>query len=240
MEEVFRTCFDDNCVLVAHNARLYFAKALKLILEEYNDERSYSEFEKNVIIGENVQIGEKCIFSPFVFIDHNVVIGNNVRIMSGAKIKQNVIIGDNVIIGENSVIGAQGFGIERDEDGRNIRIPHIGGVLIGENVEIGALSSIVAGTIFPTIIGKNCFIDDLNHIAHNCFIGEGTLTTAAVQIGGSAKIGANSYIAPNATIRNGIEIGENSFVGQASSVQKSYGNNVALVGNPARLFKKER
>ncbi|MFQ8845937.1 MAG: hypothetical protein ACLR84_00580, partial [Clostridia bacterium] len=104
-------------------------------------------------------------------------------------------------IGENSVIGAQGFGVEKDTDGRNIRIPHIGGVIIKENVEIGALSSIVAGTIHPTVIEKNVFIDDLNHIAHNCQIGEGSMLTAAAQIGGSAAIGADSYISPNATVQ---------------------------------------
>lgn len=208
------------------------------MIGKINKERNYC-MQDNYIMGENVIIGENVSIEPQVFIDHDVVIGNNVIIRTGVKIRQNVIIEDNVIIGENSVIGAQGFGIEKDVDGKNLRIPHIGGVVIKENVEIGALSSIVSGTIFPTVIERNVFIDDLNHIAHNCHIGEGTLTTGKVEVGGSAKIGSNSYIAPNATIRNGISIGENCFIGQASSVQKSFGDNVSLVGNPAKIFDKK-
>ena len=160
-------------------------------------------------------------------------------IKAGAKIRKYVIIKDNAIIGENTVIGGQGFGVEKDIDGKNIRIPHIGGVIIGENVEVGALTSIAAGTISPTIISDNCFIDDLVHIGHNCNIGEGTMITACAQLGGSTIIGSNGFIAPNSTIRNGVKIGNNGFVGQASSVQKSYDDGVSLVGNPAKLFERK-
>ena len=170
------------------NARLYFANALKNIINSKDNKRKYKNHEKGYVIGENVHIGENCLIEPFVFIDHDVIIGDNVTIKSGVKIRKNVVIEDNVTIGENSVIGTQGFGIEKDEANMNIRIPHIGGVLIKENVEVGALTSIVSGTISPTIVEKNVFIDDLNHIAHNCYIGEGTLSTAAVQVSGSAKL----------------------------------------------------
>lgn len=228
---------ENNHIVVVSNARLYFAKALTMILRDVNAIRTYC-CKDNIIIGENVKIGDSCSIEPFVFIDHDVVIGNDVTIKSGAKIRQNAKIGNNVVIGENSVIGTQGFGIETDEDGSPIRIPHIGGVIIGDNVEIGALSSIVSGTINPTIIEKNCMIDDLNHIAHNCFLGERTFTTAHVELSGSVKIGRNGYISPNATVRNGISVGENCFIGQGSSVQKSFGDNVSLFGNPARIFDK--
>lgn len=229
----------NNHVVVVKNARLYFAKALDMILKEVSAKREYMSKENNVVIGENVKIGRECNIEPFVFIDHDVEIGDNVTIKCGAKIRSNVQICNNAVIGENSVIGAQGFGIETDKNGNNIRIPHIGGVVIGENVEIGALTSIVAGTINPTVVEKNCMIDDLNHIAHNCYLGQGTLTTGCAELGGSAKIGKNGYIAPNVTIRNGISLGENCFVGQASSVQKSFGDNVNLVGSPAKIFNKK-
>lgn len=96
--------------------------------------------------------------------------------------------------------------VETDEKGCHIRIPHIGGVVIGDNVEIGALTSIAAGTIHPTKIEEACMIDDLNHIAHNCVIGQGSLTTACTEISGSATIGKHCYIAPNVTIRNSVII----------------------------------
>ncbi len=229
-------CKKNNNIISTNNSRLYFAKALSIIINEKEIKREYKTIGNNIVIGENAFIGVGGTIEPFVFIDNDVKIGNNVQIKSGAKIMKNSTIEDNVIIGENSIIGAQGFGLERDIDGRTIRIPHIGGVNIGRGSEIGALSSIVAGTIEPTIIEKNCFIDDLCHIAHNCIIEEGTMITACSELSGSVKIGKNSYISPNATIRNGISLGADSFVGQASSVQKSFAPRSNLVGNPAREY----
>lgn len=227
---------EKNQIVIVNNSRLYFAKALNLIVESRKQKRNYLNFGDGSIIGENVLIGKNVIIEPFVFIDHNVTIGENVLLKSGAKIRENTQIGRNTVIGENSVIGAQGFGIEEDTDGNNIRIPHIGGVIIGENVEIGSLTSVVAGTIKPTIIEETCFIDDLVHIAHNCHICKGTLITACSELGGSSSIGRYGYISPNTTIRNGISLGERCFIGQASSVQKSFKNNCSIVGNPAREF----
>ena len=238
LKKIFKKFSNFNSVIVVKNSRMYFAKALYKILDEQNRVSSYHYVEYFVTVGENVEIGNGCIFEPFVFIDHNVKVGNNVYIKTGTKIRQNVEIADNVFIGENSVIGAQGFGIEKDSDGKAVRIPHVGGVVIGSGTQIGALTSIVAGTILPTTIGDNCFIDDLSHIAHNCVIGDGTFITGCTEIGGSAKIGSNGYVAPNTTIRNGINLGDNCFIGQASSVQRSFGDNLSIVGSPAKEFKR--
>ena len=208
--EYFKDISLKNHIIVVENPRLYFAKALKLIIESSNRNRKYIMKDNNIIIGENVCIGRNCTLEPSIFIDNNVVIGDDVIIKTGAKIRENVIIGNNVVVGENTVIGGQGFGIEKDSE-----------------------------TMEPTIIEDNCFIDDLNHIGHNCKIGTGTMTTACAQFGGSSSIGANGYIAPNSTIRNGIKLGDNCFVGQATSVQKSFGDNVSLVGSPAREFERK-
>lgn len=240
LKDLFFPLIDKYHIVIADNSRLYFAKALSFIIDHEKENKQYKVIEPNIMIGENVVIGKNSILEPFVFVDHDVTIGENVIIKAGAKIRSNTWIGDNVIIGENSVIAAQGFGVEKDVDGTNIRIPHVGGVRIGNGVEIGALTSIVAGTIYPTIIENNCFIDDLNHIAHNCLIEAGTLTTGCVEIGGSSVIGANGYISPNTTIRNGISLGKQCFVGQASSVQRSFGECCALVGSPAREFERKK
>lgn len=229
-----------NQIIITQNARLFFAKALKIIIEYNHKHQRYVEKENNIIVGENALIGANCILESNIHIDNNVIIGDNVVIKTGARIRENVVIGKNVVIGENTVIGGQGFGVEKDLDGKNIRIPHIGGVIIGDDVEIGALTSIASGTMDPTVIESNCFIDDLNHIGHNCKIGAGTMTTACSQFGGSSCIGVNGYIAPNSTIRNGICLGDNCFVGQASSVQQSFGNYACLVGNPAREFERKK
>ena len=227
-----------NNIIIAENSRLAFAKLLKKIIDKHSLVREY-RVEKNVTVGENVVMGDDCLIEPGVFIDHDVIIGNNVTLRTGVVIRKNTYIGNNTIVGENTVIGAQGLGVETDEKtGEHFRIPHIGGVHIGNNVEIGALTSIVAGTIKPTVIEDNCFIDDLNHIAHNCYIGKRTITTGCVELSGSANIGFNSYLSPNCTVRNGIKLGSEIFVGQASSVQKSFGDNVSIVGNPAREFER--
>lgn len=239
LEEYFDEISKNNHIIVTTNARLCFALALKLITDEHSKQQKYLLKDNGIVIGENATIGLDCNFEPGIFIDNNVIIGNNVTIKTGAKIRQYVVIKDNSIIGENTVIGGQGFGVEKDFNGKNIRIPHIGGVIIGKNVEVGALTSIAAGTILPTTIGDNCFIDDLVHIGHNCSIGEGTMITASAQFGGSSKVGSNCFIAPNSTIRNGIQLGNNCFVGQASSVQKTYGDDMCIVGNPARPFERK-
>ena len=233
---LFTDIAQNNLVVIIDNARLYYAKALWLIVDAFTQSRKLSQKENYIIIGENVHIGEGSVIDPFVFIGHDVRIGDNVHIKTGARIRDNTIIGNNVVVGENSVIGAQGFGVETDELKHHIRIPHIGGVVIGDNVEIGALTSIVAGTIRPTFIEDGCLIDDLNHIAHNCSIGQGTLSAACVEISGSATIGKYCYISPNATIRNSVELGDYCFVGQASSVQRSFSSNINVVGNPAKEF----
>lgn len=230
---------ENGLVIISDNARLTFAESLKFILDTIRSKRKYT-VKDNITFGENVKIGKNCVIEPFVFIDHDCVLEDNVVICTGTKIRENVTIGANSVIGNNCVIGAQGFGIESGPDNRKVRIPHIGGVRIGRNVEVGSLVSITAGTILPTLIEDNCFIDDLTHIAHNCHFGKGTLAAACGSFGGSFTVGENGYFATNVTMRNGISLGDDCFVGQGSSVQKSFGNNVSLVGNPAREFNRNR
>ncbi len=240
IKEQFDELLGSNEVFVVDNARLTFAKALKIVLNKVSRNRSYKTLDNGVVVGENVKIGENVLIEPFVLIDHDCVIGDNTIIKTGAKIRQNVIIGDSVVIGENAVIGCQGLGLEIDENGEKIRIPHIGGVIIGSRSEIGAHDSIVSGTMEPTIIEENCFLDDFDHIAHNCHIGKHTTITGCCSIAGSTVIGEYGYVGSNSTLLNGITLGKNCFVGQAASVQRSFGDDVSLVGSPAREFNRKK
>lgn len=224
----------DNLILYSENPRKDYALILQYILGQNTKERNYKQLENNIIIGENVTIGINTKIEPFVFIDHDVIIGDNCKIEAGVKIRSGAKICNNAIIRENSVIGGQGFGIERDSDGSTIRIPHIGGVLIGNNVEVGALNTIASGTIEPTIIKDYVKINDHVHIAHNCIIGFGTIITGCVNISGSAVIGENCWIGPNSTIRNGIKIGNNCTIGMGAVVTKSFSDSgITIIGNPA-------
>ena len=144
-------------------------------------------FGKNSLIGKNVKIGVNTIIGHNTIIESNVVIGENCIVGSNVLIK-NSIIGKNVRILDSSIIGKKGFGFFPDEN-LNYRYPHIGLVIIEDNVEIGCNNTIDRGSLSNTIIGKNTFIDNQVHIAHNVKIGNNCIITAQVGFAGSTKIG---------------------------------------------------
>lgn len=224
---------NNNYIIYSENPRRDYSIVLDSILTMSKNKRQYRQLENFVVVGENVSIGEGSELEPFVFIDHDVTIANGCKIKSGVRIGSNVEIGENTIIRENSVIGGQGFGVERDNEGKTFKIPHLGGVIIGKNVEIGALNTVVSGTIEPTIVEDYVKTDDHVHIAHNCKVKRSTLITACVEISGSVIIGEGSTIGPNSSIMNKISIGQNTVIGLGTVVTKSFGDNTVLAGNPA-------
>jgi len=149
-----------------------------------------------------------------------------------------VEIGNNVTIHENCTIGTEGFGFVKNEDGIWLHIPHVGKVIIGDDVEIFAGTNIDRGTVDPTRIGNGTKIDHHCHIGHNVQIGENCIITAKVVIGGSTKIGNNVWIGPNSTILNKITIGNDVYIGAQTNVIKSVEEGVVVVGNPARILRK--
>ncbi|MGS0972984.1 MAG: DapH/DapD/GlmU-related protein [Candidatus Izemoplasmataceae bacterium] len=161
----------------------------------------------------------------FGYIAGNGFLGDNVIVKQGAKILENTHIGDNSIIRENSVIGGHGFGVEKDEEGNNLKIPHFGGVIIGDNVEIGALNTVVSGTINPTVVEDYVKVDDYVHIAHNCKIGKNSIITAGVIFSGSVKIGENVWVGSNSTIKNSISINDDNLIGIGTVITKDICDN---------------
>ena len=182
------------------------------------------------------RLGENCSISETVRIGSHCVIGNNVTICSNSIINNHVIVADNVRIGENcyiksgSVIGEDGFGFDFDENKTPIRIPHVGRVIIGNNVEIGAKNTIARGTIGDTVIEDGVKIDDQVHIAHNCRIGKNSIITACAEISGSVEIGEKCWLAPNCTIINKIKIGNNVLVGIGALIIKDLPDNTKYMG----------
>ena len=146
-----------------------------------------------------------------------------------------VEIGKNVTIRKNCTIGTEGFSYVKS-DGKWLHIPHVGGVKIGDNVDIYPHSNIDRGTLKDTVIGEGTKIDHYCHIGHNCQIGNNCVITAHVIIGGSAIIGDNVWIGPNSTILNKIKVGDNVYIGAQTNVIKSIKSNVTVVGNPARIL----
>ncbi len=191
---------------------------------------------KNVLVGENVKIGKDCLIGHNTIIERNVQIGDNCKIGSNI-ILRNTIVKDNVTILDNCVIGKKGFGFFPNNN-KNIRYPHIGIVIINENCEIGCGSTIDRGSLSNTEIGKNTFLDNQIHIAHNVKIGENTILAGQVGIAGSSIIGNNVKIGGQAGISGHIKVGNNVEIGGGSGVIKDVPDNSKVMGYPAKSIRK--
>lgn len=215
-----------NSYIKVLNPRLAFAK----IIDRFFLKKEEPEISPTAKIGKNVDLGER------VSIRENCVIGDNVKIGKGTIIRHNVVVAKNTIIGENcylksgSVIGEDGFGFDFEEDGIPVRLPHLGKVVVGDNVEIGANCTIARGTLSDTIINRNVKVDDQVHIAHNCVIGENTIITAQAEISGSVKIGKNCWLGPNCSIIQKIKIGDRVVVGIGAIVTEDIPDNKTIMG----------
>ena len=190
------------------------------------------EFGKNVLLGKNVSIGSNCMIGHNTIIEKNVIIGNNCSIGSNTIIR-NTIIKDNVRILDNCVIGKHGFGFF-PKNNKNLRYPHMGIVLIEDDCEIGCGSTIDRGSMSNTIIGRNTYLDNQIHIAHNVRIGENSIIAGQVGIAGSSIIGKNVKIGGQAGISGHLKIGNNVEIAGGSGVIKDIPDNSKVMGYPAK------
>jgi UDP-3-O-[3-hydroxymyristoyl] glucosamine N-acyltransferase len=194
----------------------------------------------NVYIGAFAYIGEKAIIGdgakiyPGAFIGNNVTVGKNSVIHPGVKIYHGCEIGNQVIIHAGTVIGADGFGFAPQQDGSLKKVPQIGNVIIEDNVEIGANTTIDRATIGSTIIKSGAKLDNLLQIAHNVEVGNNTVIAAQAGVSGSTKIGNNVMIGGQAGIVGHLQIADGSKINAQSGVSKSMKiPNTAVTGSPA-------
>jgi UDP-3-O-[3-hydroxymyristoyl] glucosamine N-acyltransferase len=222
--------------IVVENPRLAFKQIIELFFLE--KETSY-EIEKTAFIhpqatiAKNVKIGHHAVIEQGVTIDEFTVIGANTVIL------KNTEIGKRVKIGCNTTIGGVGFGYEKNEDNHYELIPHIGKVVIEDDVEIGNNVAIDRAVLGSTILRKNVKIDNLVHIAHGVDIGENSLIIAHAMIAGSVKIGKNVWVAPAASVLNKKTISDNAVIGMGAVVLKDVAANDVIVGNPGKSIKKK-
>ena len=188
-------------------------------------------------IGENVKIGNDVKIHPNCFIGDNVVIGNNVTIFAGAKVFSETEIGNNCAIHSGAVLGADGFGFAPNPDGTFSKIPQIGNLIIEDNVNIGACTTIDRATIGSTIIRKGVKLDNQIQIGHNVEIGENTVIAALTGIAGSAKIGNNCMIGGQVGIAGHITIGNNVRIQGQSGVSRNIKDGEVLQGTPSLDYK---
>jgi UDP-3-O-[3-hydroxymyristoyl] glucosamine N-acyltransferase len=189
------------------------------------------KFGNNVLVGKNVKIGKNTIIGSNTIIEHNVLIGENCVIGSGSIIK-NSIIGSRVMIQDGCKIGQKGFGFIPINN-KNIKFPHIGKVIIEDDVEIASGCTIDRGSVNDTKIGKNSYLDNQVHIAHNVLIGSNCMIAGQVGFAGSSKIGNNVSIGGQAGISGHLIIGNNVKVGGGSGVVKNIEDNQVVMGYPA-------
>lgn len=188
--------------------------------------------EQGATIGRNVFIGDYC------HIDSGVVIGDNTEIHHNVVICGKVNIGCNCYIKSGAVIGEEGFGFEIDENGIPLHFPHTGSVEIGNDVFIGANTTIERGTIGVTRIEDHVKIDDKVQIGHNTLTGANTLITVGAVLCGGVCVEKNSYIGPNVVIKEKLVVGKNAFIGMGAVVIHDVEPNTIVVGNPAKLLRK--
>lgn len=220
--------------------RYLYPESIKYPESFLDEKENLSEFKsgENVKVAKDVFIGKDCAFGnnvkifPLVYIGNEVEIGDNTVIYPNSVILDKVKIGRDVKIYPGVVIGSDGFGYH-PLDGRLEAIPHIGKVVIGDRVDIGALSMIDRGTIGDTIIGEDTKIDNSVHIAHNVKIGKNVIIAAQVGIAGSSTIGNNVIIAGQVGISDHIKIGDGARIAAKSGVVRNIKKDEVVFGYPA-------
>lgn len=225
-----------STLIKVENSYESLAKLLQLVEQSKPQKTGISKLSyvsEKAIIGENVyiapfayiddytEIGSNCSIESNVNIGQNVKMGENTHIYSGVNIANDCIIGKKCIIHSGVVIGADGFGFAPAEDGTYDKIPQIGNVILEDNVEIGANSTIDRATLGSTVIKRGVKIDNLVQVAHNVEIGENTVIAAQSGIAGSTKVGKNCVLAGQVGIAGHIEIADGCIFGAQTGVPNS-------------------
>ena len=240
----------DSCKkIIVDNVLLAIAKITKefypdSVVDDFDDSvkdisktsfKKKVKFGKNLLIGKNVKIGKNCSIGHNTIIEKNVQIGSNCSIGSNVIIR-NTIIKDNVSILDGCVIGKKGFGFFSNNKS-NTRYPHIGIVIINEHCEIGCGSTIDRGSLSNTIIGKNTYLDNQVHIAHNNKIGNNCIIAGQVGFAGSSSLGNNVMIGGQAGVSGHLKIGNNVQIGGGSGVINDIPDNAKVMGYPAKSLR---
>lgn len=219
--------------VVSDNPRLDFAR----VLNRFFRKTIAPGIAPTATIGPEVVLGTGLFIGDRAVLTGQVTIGDDSVIHPGVVITGPVRIGRRCVIKSNSVIGQEGFGIATDRDGLPFRMPQIGGVVIEDDVEVGALNTVAAGTVSPTIVHSMAKFDDHVHVAHNCVIGHRVWLTACCELSGSVRIGEDALLGPNVSIGNGVTIGARASIGIGAVIIRDVPEDAVVVGNPGRIIR---
>jgi UDP-3-O-[3-hydroxymyristoyl] glucosamine N-acyltransferase len=235
-----------QCLIFVKNPRMIIMKIINEIYysPSFNKRKGPRQNDKvaaapvTSMISKSARIGKNCCIGDFTKVGDKCIIGDNTVIGDRVTIEQNTRIGKNCIIQPGTVIGADGFAFERLEDTLELqRFPHIGGVVLGNNVEICSNCSIARGSLSDTIIGEGTKLDALVHVAHNVEIGRHCALTAGTIIGGSTRIGDLCWTGLNSTIKHKVKIGNRVIIGSGASVINDIDDEDIVAGVPAKSIK---
>lgn len=234
---------------------LAFATLLKKYNEMQLDKRGVDPL---AFISASATIGKDCYIGPFAFVGDNATIGDNAKIyphtyvgdgckvgngttlFAGVRVYQNCFIGSRCIIHSGAVIGADGFGFAPTPDGSYQKIDQIGNVVVEDDVEIGANTTIDRSTMGSTVIHQGVKIDNLCQIAHNVVIGKNTAMASQSGIAGSSKVGEHCILAGQVGVVGHISVGNNVTIAAQSGVTRNIPDNVTILGSPATDAIKQR
>jgi len=239
----------EQAVILVENARGAMAQLLQMVSKAMNPARHGIEQPSFIsegvtvpedayvgafaYIGANVRLGKGVQIYPNVYIGENVTIGDNTILYTGVKVYAHCVIGAGCILHAGVVVGSDGFGFEPDAQGVNQKIPQIGNVIIEDDVEIGANTTIDRAMMGSTVIHRNVKIDNLVQIAHNVEVGESTFLCAQVGIAGSAKIGKHCVLAGQVGVAGHIEITDNCVFGAQTGIPGNIRKPGMYMGYPA-------
>ena len=186
-------------------------------------------------VGAHTRIGLRSVVCANASVGPNCTIGEACVIHANVAVREGVTIGDRTILHSNTTIGGDGFGYLQ-ADGHHVKIPQVGGVVIGDDVEIGCNCTVDRGTMGDTTIGNGVKIDNHSHIAHNCRIGDGCLLVAYARMGGSVVLGRNVVLAEDVGITDHVELGDGCIATGTARVSKSWPAGSVIGGSPAIKF----
>jgi UDP-3-O-[3-hydroxymyristoyl] glucosamine N-acyltransferase LpxD len=218
------------------NPRLVFVQITNKL---YNKKKTIVGISPHSVISETAKIGSHCYIGDFVVVGDNCKIGDNTIIYDRVSLVQNCQIGNNCIVQPGVTMGADGFAFERHPTGELERFPHLGGVKLGNNVEICANTNIARGSLSDTIIGDGTKIDAMVQIAHNVVIGTNSEVTTGTIIGGSTSIGNMCWTGLNSTLKDNIKIGNNVLIAAGAAVIRDVQDGDIVAGVPAKSIKEK-
>jgi len=223
-----------HAVCVVENARNGYCGFFRDNNITYYPPEEEFDVVNGAYIAKGAKIGLNCRILPGAYVGGEVKLGNNCYIGTGARLVGEVYVGNNVVIRENSVIGADGLSTDRDVDGKGLTMPQFGGVIIEDDVQVGALTVISRGAIDNTVLKRGSKIDNSTFISHNVVVGEDTFVVGETIMFGSSSTGKQAFISGNSTIRDGRHIGDRSIVGMGSVVVNDVREGITVKGNPAK------